>query len=128
MRESLLLEVLAADQAGQELRCLWMREMGDYPQYENWLDGTEVAVITQTVGGRGTFVRAEVGDVVLLKPEVASLCGTTRASDVAWCPRVGWNVSIHAYDTRSLGADEGCAMVEVPFIAGTTRRILRVMR
>jgi hypothetical protein len=67
-----------------------------WDQYRGWTDSTTLGVVTHRLGGDGTFVRAEAGDLVLVK---RGRCRPWALSglypdDVAYMPRVGWNVSI----------------------------------
>jgi len=68
-----------------------------YPQYDGWLDGHrwEVRRVTRTIGGHGTFVRAEVGDLVLVRYHnyTGYISTLTPNYDSVYCPRVGWVVA-----------------------------------
>ena len=73
--------------------------------YRGWTEGTTLGIVMRRIGGDGTFVRAEPMDLVLVKRgryRGWALSGL-HSDDVAYCPRVGWNVSI-AY----------CVVEEVP--------------
>jgi hypothetical protein len=81
-----------------------LRELADaahakYPQYRDWNDDTELAWITQRQGGGRTFVRAELGDVVLAKP--AGDHGRSHGHVTAFAPRVGW-VCVFSWGFRRL--------------------------
>lgn len=79
-----------------------------YPQYDGWLDGpTEVRRVTRTIGGHGTFVRAEVGDLVLVRwAEPRGYLTTIPVYDELFCPRVGWIVAGRAaFETEPLEDD-----------------------
>src|SRR6185437_11716876 len=65
-----------------------------WDQYAGWTEGTVLGVATQRIGGHGTFVRAEAGDLLLVKRDRYLPWIGCRPDDVAYVPRVGWNVSI----------------------------------
>jgi hypothetical protein len=66
-----------------------------WPQYRGWTEGTCLGVVRYRIGGGSTFVRAEPGDLVLVKRESrAGLVSGLHWSDVAYVPRAGWNVGI----------------------------------
>jgi hypothetical protein len=65
-----------------------------YPQYRGWTEGTTLGVARQQIGGHGTFTRAEAGDLVLVKRDRWRPWIGCASHDVAYVPRVGWNVSI----------------------------------
>ena len=79
-----------------------------YPQYEGWLEQgpTEVRRVTRTIGGDGTFVRAEIGDLVLVRwAEPRGYLTTIPNYDSIFCPRVGWIVAGRAsWETEALPA------------------------
>jgi hypothetical protein len=65
-------------------------------QYAGWTENTTLGIVARRIGGGETFVRAEPGDLVLIKRgryRGWALSGL-HSDDVAYCPRVGWNVSI----------------------------------
>src|SRR6185437_9234150 len=66
-----------------------------WDQYAGWIEGTTLGVVRYRHGGDGTFVRAEAGDLVLVKraPRPWYTSGL-HANDVAYMPRIGWNVGI----------------------------------
>lgn len=67
-----------------------------YPQYADWFDGYrwEVRRVTRTIGGNGTFVRAEVGDLVIVRyAPYRGYLTTIPNYDSIYCPRVGWIVA-----------------------------------
>jgi hypothetical protein len=67
-----------------------------YPQYADWFDGHtwEVRRVTRTIGGMGTFVRAEIGDLVIVRYANARGFLTSIPNyDSIYCPRVGWVVA-----------------------------------
>jgi hypothetical protein len=75
-----------------------------YDQYRDWTDGTVLGVAEQRIGGDGTFVRAEAGDLVLVKRDRNRggwYAGLT-CDDTAYVPRVGWNVSIAYASVRDV--------------------------
>lgn len=77
-----------------------------WPQYRDWTDGTSLGVVRHRIGGGSTFVRAEPGDLVLVKRDggrAGILVGLHR-SDVAYMPRVGWNVSIGLGEVEDIPA------------------------
>jgi hypothetical protein len=77
-----------------------------WPQYRDWADGTSLGVVRHRIGGGSTFVRAEAGDLVLVKRDRrrAGVLAGVRPSDVAYMPRVGWNVSISQGDVEDIPA------------------------
>lgn len=75
-----------------ELRLQFRRTHAQWSQYQGWTDGTVLAQVTLTQGGFGTFVRAEVGDVVLMKPDPhPNLLAGLTPDHTFYVPRVGWN-------------------------------------
>lgn len=58
-----------------------------HPQYAGWTECTRLARIVRRVGGGDTYVRAAVGDMVLVKDSR----GLT-----AWCPRVHSLVAVNS--------------------------------
>jgi hypothetical protein len=81
-----------------------------YPQYEGWLEGVrwEVRRVVRPIGGpgTGTFVRAEVGDLVLVRyADYRGYLTSIPNYDSIWCPRVGWVVAGYAdFHTEPLTA------------------------
>ena len=65
-----------------------------FDQYAGWTEGTVLGVATRRIGGHGTFVRAEAGDLLLVKRDRYRPWIGCTPQDVAYAPRVGWNVSI----------------------------------
>ncbi len=76
----------------EELRAQFQAAHAEHRQYDGWTDGTVLAEVTLTQGGFNTFVRAEVGDVVLMKPDPYPYgwAGCTP-NHTFYVPRVGWN-------------------------------------
>lgn len=66
-----------------------------WPQYAGWTEGTRLARIVRTVGGGRTYVRAAVGDMVLVKKSDGPPTPLT-----AWCPRVHSNVAVTARNVQ----------------------------
>jgi len=70
-----------------------------WPQYAGWADDTALGIVTRRIGGGRTYVRAEVGDLVLIKPPAPP----AEPGDItAWCPRVASAVRT---DARHVGSD-----------------------
>jgi hypothetical protein len=65
-----------------------------FDQYRGWTEGTVLGVACQQIGGHGTFVRAEAGDLLLVKRDRHRPWAGCRPDDVAYAPRIGWNVAI----------------------------------
>lgn len=66
-----------------------------WDQYRGWTGGTVLGVVRQRIGGGGTFVRAEPGDLVLVKRGPRPRLAVSAAGDdTAYVPRVGWNVGL----------------------------------
>jgi len=65
-----------------------------YDQYRGWTADTTLGLVMRRIGGGGTFVRAEAGDLVLIKRGRYRPWAGGHSDDVAYTPRVGWNVSI----------------------------------
>lgn len=65
-----------------------------WDQYRGWTEGTTLGVVTCRFGGDGTFVRAEPGDLVLVKRDPYRALIGCRPRDSAYMPRVAFNVSI----------------------------------
>lgn len=81
------------------LRVAFRAKHKTHPQYAGWEADAVAMVVKATVDGNGnSFSRADKGDVVLVKPREAAgwFPSQTPATRLAWCPRVGWNVSIPA--------------------------------
>lgn len=79
-----------------------------HPQYDGWIDDrTEVRRVVRTIGGHGTFVRAEIGDLVLVRrAEFRGYLTTIPNYDSIFCPRVGWIVAGRAdWETEPVGVD-----------------------
>lgn len=75
-----------------------------WPQYRGWTDGTSLGVVRHRLGGSGTFVRAEAGDLALVKRDRsrAGVLPGLHPFDVAYMPRVGWNVGIGPGDVEDI--------------------------
>lgn len=75
----------------------WDRTHGEWRQYDYWKDPNssrvEVRRVTRPIGGGHTFVRAEVGDLVLVRWETPTMTHLMPHKDKVYCPRVGWVVS-----------------------------------
>ena len=78
----------------------------EHPQYDDWFDGYrwEVRRVSRTIGGGNTFVRAEVGDLVLVRfAESRGYLTSIPNYDSIYCPRVGWIVAGRAnFETEPL--------------------------
>lgn len=66
-------------------------------QYRGWADSTALGVVRSRIGGGHTFVRAEPGDLVLVRRE--------HGTRVAYVPRVGWNVCIDSCNVEEVPHD-----------------------
>ena len=73
-----------------------------YDQYAGWTEDTTLGVVAHRIGGHGTFVRAEPGDLVLVKRDRYRPWIGCRPDDLAYAPRVGWNVSIAFADVKDV--------------------------
>lgn len=93
------------DQVLAELRGQFQDAHAPYPQYRGWTDGTVLAEVTARQGGVGTFVRAEAGDVVLMKPD-RHLRPFLTPDHTFYVPRVGWNCG-WSYGYRRLDSEGG---------------------
>jgi hypothetical protein len=77
----------------------WLAHVEPYPQYHGWLTTKrwDVRRLKQRIGGDGTFVRGEVGDLVLVFPkEHRGWLTSWPEYDTVYVPRVEWNVAIPA--------------------------------
>lgn len=72
------------------LREEFAESVKQYPQYRSWTEGTTLGVARQRIGDEG-FVRAEPGDLLLVKRDRSTWPGMTR-NDRAYVPRLagGW--------------------------------------
>lgn len=75
-----------------------------YQQYRGWTDGTTLGVARHMIGGHGTFIRAEAGDLLLIKRDRWRPWIGCTPNDVAYVPRVGWIVSLNYTQVDELPA------------------------
>lgn len=77
----------------------WLDHVDPYPQYHGWLTekAWDIRPVKERIGGNGTFVRAEPGDLVLVFPaEPRGYLMSFPEYDTAFVPRVGWNIATRA--------------------------------
>lgn len=80
-----------------------------WDQYRGWIEGTALGVVTCRLGGDGTFVRAEPGDLVLVKRDPYRALIGCRPRDSAYMPRVAFNVSIAFGGVEDVPIEESTA-------------------
>lgn len=75
-----------------------------WDQYRGWTDGTVLGVVACQIGGGNSYTQAEAGDLVLVKRDRwrGGVLVGLDPDDVAYMPRVGWNVSITYADVRDI--------------------------
>lgn len=73
-----------------------------WDQYRGWTEGTTLGIVRQRLGGGSTFVRAEAGDLVLVKRDRGRAWIGCARNDTAYVPRVGWKCSIAYADVEDV--------------------------
>lgn len=75
-----------------------------WPQYRGWTDGTTLGVVRSRIGGDSTYVRAEAGDLVLVKRDRGrpGVLADLYLAGTAYVPRIGGNVGIGLCDVEDV--------------------------